>query len=194
MAFASETGGSDGPVGVAEVGGDVSAIPRTVPAAPPRDRILGTDRTSSSSGRRQGRQRCPGEEAVRGKTAQIGLSSLWIGTVGIGDVVLQKGRSPLSIVVGLAVCGVLLIGCANRPTAQQLQESILIAAENDPTVSLSPEQARCIADRLLDTDLSDTTLDGLAANFDEPQVLSAEVNRVEPAVADAAATCVDPNQ
>lgn len=107
---------------------------------------------------------------------------------------LSKGRSPLSIVAALAVCGLAFVGCANRPTAQQLQESILIAAENDPTIALSQDQARCIADRLLDTDLSDTTLDGLAANFDEPQVLSAEVNKVEPAVADAAATCVDPNQ
>lgn len=67
------------------------------------------------------------------------------------------------------------------------------AANNDPTITLTADQARCIADRLLDTNLSDTTLDGLAANFDEPQVLSTEVNRVEPAVADAAASCVGSN-
>lgn len=134
------------------------------------------------------------QRSVRGETGQIGLSSLRIGSVGNGDAVLSKGRSPLSIAAALAVCGLAFVGCANRPTPQQLQESILIAAENDPTITVSQDQARCIADRLLDTDLSDTTLDGLAENFDEPQVLSAEVNRVEPAVADAAATCVDPNQ
>lgn len=92
----------------------------------------------------------------------------------------------------MAACGLVAVGCADRPTAQELQDSIVIAAENDPTITLTPDQARCIADRLLDTDLSDTTLDGLASNFDEPEVLSAEVNKVEPAVADAAAACVDP--
>ncbi|MEM7325567.1 MAG: hypothetical protein AAF531_20950 [Actinomycetota bacterium] len=102
----------------------------------------------------------------------------------------RTGRAARITAVGLLLGGLVLASCANRPTAQELQRSILVAAENDPTITLSEDQARCIADRLLDTDLSDTTLDGLAANFDEPQVLEAEVNRVEPAVADAAATCI----
>lgn len=97
-------------------------------------------------------------------------------------------------IVGLILAGTALAGCANRRSAEDLQRSILVASGNDPTISLSDAQARCIADRLLDTALSDTTLDGLAENFDEPQVLAAEVNRVEPAVADAAASCVDPKQ
>lgn len=96
------------------------------------------------------------------------------------------------IPIALVVIGTVLIGsaCANRPTAADLTNSILTASERDPTVSLSPDQASCIAQRLLETDLSDTTLSGLADDFDNPEVLSAEVNRVEPAVEAAAAACV----
>lgn len=92
--------------------------------------------------------------------------------------------------IGGIVALLVLAGCANRPTTDDLTNSIILAAEADPTVTLTAEQARCMADWLINSDLSDTTLDGLAANFDEPEVLSAEVNRIEPAVADAAASCI----
>ncbi len=83
-----------------------------------------------------------------------------------------------------------LAACADRPTAAELTESIVRAAEDDPTISLSEDQAACIAQHLLETELSDTTMSGLAENFNEPEVLSAEVGRVTPAVSEAAAACV----
>ncbi|MEM9565572.1 MAG: hypothetical protein AAGA93_23315 [Actinomycetota bacterium] len=90
------------------------------------------------------------------------------------------------VLVGL----LLLVGCADRPSPDALADAIATAAAADPTVDLTPEQASCIANRLLDSGLSDTTLDGLTENFDNPEVLSAEVDRVEPTVAEAAAACV----
>ncbi|MEM7324076.1 MAG: hypothetical protein AAF531_13390 [Actinomycetota bacterium] len=102
----------------------------------------------------------------------------------VGPWIRPAGR------VAAVVALVLLAGCANRPTVDDLSTAIVDAANADPTVELTVEQAQCIAQRLLDTDLSDTTLAGMAENFDEPQVLSAEVDRIEPAVADAAAACV----
>ncbi len=92
-----------------------------------------------------------------------------------------------SVMVGTVL---LVTACANRPTSEELTDSIISAAQNDPTVSLTEEEAGCIAQRLLETGLSDTTMAGLADNFNEPEVLSAEVEKVTPAVADAAAACV----
>lgn len=117
-------------------------------------------------------------------------SSGW--AVGLAGVDIPGRRRIVAGLVLAVACSLGLLGCADRPTAGELQQSILRAAENDPTVALTEEQARCIADRLLDTSLSDTTLEGLTNNFDEPQVLAAERDRVEPAVADAAASCVLP--
>lgn len=91
--------------------------------------------------------------------------------------------------VGLATVG-LLAGCANRPTVDELTNSILTAANADPTVEVSTNEAKCIAEQLLDGDLSDTTLSGLADDFDQPEVLAAEADRVEPRVADAAEACL----
>ncbi len=93
---------------------------------------------------------------------------------------------------GCLVCVTLvLVACANRPTTADLSESIVRAAENDAGIDVTPEQASCIADQLLASDLSDTTMSGLASDFDNPEVLAAEVNRVEPAVATAAAECIE---
>jgi PBP1b-binding outer membrane lipoprotein LpoB len=90
-----------------------------------------------------------------------------------------------------AVVGALLLtGCADRPAAETLADAIVRAADQDPTVDLDAEQARCIAEHLLASGLSDTTLEGLAENFDSPEVLSAEVDQVEPAIADAALDCI----
>lgn len=101
----------------------------------------------------------------------------------------SRYRSRIRI-AALAGGVLLLAGCANRPTSAELTESILSAADADPTVNLTTEQAGCIAQRLLDTSLSDTTMAGLAENFNEPEVLSAEVEKVTPLVAEAAAACV----
>jgi len=96
---------------------------------------------------------------------------------------------PIRIAPVLVGC-LLVVGCASRPSVDELSRSILAAAEQDQTVNVTPEQADCIARHLLDSGLSDTTMEGLAADFDSPEVLSAEVEEVEPAVAEAAAACI----
>lgn len=98
--------------------------------------------------------------------------------------------SRIAMVVVLFSCGLLAAGCADRPSTADLTQSIISAAQADEALTVSEDEARCIAARLLDTDLSDTTLSGLANNFTEPDVLSAESGRVMPAVTDAARACI----
>lgn len=83
-----------------------------------------------------------------------------------------------------------LAGCASRPSEEALAQSILAAAsaEGSP-VALTQEQATCIAREVLASDLSDTTLSGLVEDFDNPQVLETEVDKVSTVVADAAGRC-----
>ncbi len=99
---------------------------------------------------------------------------------------MSRTRMVVMLIGGLAV----LAGCADRPTSAELTESIVRAAQEDPTVTVTNDEAGCIAQRLLEAGLSDTTMSGLARNFDQPEVLSAEVDKVEPAVAEAAAQCL----
>ncbi|MEZ5407173.1 MAG: hypothetical protein R2761_04050 [Acidimicrobiales bacterium] len=95
----------------------------------------------------------------------------------------------LAAVLAAAGCG-LLAGCASRPSEEDLTNSILTATNAaDSTVTLSSEQAACIARALLATNLSDTTLSGLAQDFDKPEVLETEADRVRPAVEAAAEQC-----
>ncbi len=97
--------------------------------------------------------------------------------------------SPLRLVP--ALLGLLLLSaCADRPPVDDLASAIVAAAGQDPTVEVTNEQARCIAERLLDSGLSDTTLAGLAENFDSPEVLSDEKDDVESLVAEAATACI----
>ena len=84
----------------------------------------------------------------------------------------------------------LVAGCADRPPVDDLTAAIVAAAAEDATVEVTEDQARCIAQRLLDSGLSDTTLAGLAENFDSPEVLSEEKDDVEPLVAAAATACI----
>jgi hypothetical protein len=98
--------------------------------------------------------------------------------------------SPIRTVLAIVGCCLLLVGCGSRPSEADLTASILDAANaNGSKVTLSMEQATCIARELLASGLSDTTLSGLADNFDQPQVLESEASKVEPAVADAALKC-----
>jgi hypothetical protein len=90
----------------------------------------------------------------------------------------------------LAGLALAVTACASRPTEDELTGAILTAADADATVELNDEQARCIAQHLLDSDLSDTTLAGLAEDFDQPQVLQTEVDQVKPLVEQAAVACV----
>lgn len=94
------------------------------------------------------------------------------------------------VAVSLFLTTGLVTGCAEQPQASELADAILDAANQDPTVEVSADQARCIADELLGSGLSDTTLEGLAENFDSPEVLADEIDDVEPTVAAAALNCI----
>jgi hypothetical protein len=94
------------------------------------------------------------------------------------------------ILIGTVAALVALSGCGSRPSEDVLAQSILNAANGAAsTVSVSPDQARCIARGLLASPLSDTTLAGLARDFDHPQVLESEADQVEPAVSKVAQQC-----
>lgn len=108
----------------------------------------------------------------------------------VGEKMSRKlGVQRLTVVLVSAV--LFLAGCAGRPSADALTQSILEAADVDAAVSLTEAQARCIADELLDSDLSDTTVAGLAENFDQPEVLASDADTVESTVAEAAIVCAD---
>jgi hypothetical protein len=98
--------------------------------------------------------------------------------------------TPIRNLLGVVGCCWLLAACASRPSEADLTDSILTAANTaGSNVALTQEQAACIAKALLASELSDTTLSGLADNFDNPEVLEAEVADVEPAVVAAAGEC-----
>ena len=93
-------------------------------------------------------------------------------------------------VIGVLVAAVIgLSACASRPSEEDLTNAILVATNADPDVDVSDVYAACIASELLGSSLSDTTLSGLAENFDSPEVLETEINAVEPAVTAAALAC-----
>ena len=71
---------------------------------------------------------------------------------------------------------------------QRMLEDIVLASK----VALSADKAACIAKALLASNLSDTTLSGLAQDFTSPQVLETEAKDVEPAVEAAAQHCSGP--
>lgn len=97
--------------------------------------------------------------------------------------------NPLRL-TGLALCcSFVVVACASEPSVEELARAILVATNADPEVELTADQASCIAAELLASDLSDTTLSGLADNFDNPEVLETELDDVEPLVAAAAVTC-----
>lgn len=89
----------------------------------------------------------------------------------------------------LIACALMTVGCASRPSHQELTDAIITAASAEPSIDLTAQQAGCIAERLLTSDLSDTSLAGLAEDFDNPKVLETEVNDIEPLVAEAASAC-----
>ncbi len=100
--------------------------------------------------------------------------------------------TPTRILIGVAATLLALSGCGSRPSEDALAQSILNAANGaSSTVSVSPDQARCIARALLASKLSDTTLKGLTTNFDAPQVLQSEADKVEPIVSSAAQQCAN---
>ncbi|MCP3991301.1 MAG: hypothetical protein GY724_19655 [Actinomycetia bacterium] len=97
---------------------------------------------------------------------------------------------PHRIAGPLICCLLVLAGCgASRPSQQELTDAIIVATSAEPSIDITAEQAGCIAATLLASDLSDTTLEGLAKDFDNPQVLEDELDLVEPLVAEAARGC-----
>jgi len=95
----------------------------------------------------------------------------------------------IRIVAALAAGALLISACASRPSNEDLTNAILVATDADPTIDITPEQASCIAGLLLESNLSDTTLSGMAENFDNPEVLQTELDQVEPQVTAAALAC-----
>lgn len=93
---------------------------------------------------------------------------------------------------GVVVLAALLAACASDPSEENLAEAILVATDANPGLVVTEEQALCIARELLASNLSDTTLSGLADDFDSPEVLETEVDDVEPLVAAAALACRQP--
>lgn len=94
----------------------------------------------------------------------------------------------VSMSIGLMLAVLAVAACASRPSADELTDSVLRAGTAEG-IELSNEEAGCIADRLLNADLDDATLAGLADDFDNPEVSAADVDRVEAAVAEAAVEC-----
>ncbi len=90
------------------------------------------------------------------------------------------------------VAGVALIGsaCASRPSTDALAESILDAGVESLTADYDAALATCVADYLLASELSDTTLSGLAQGFDAAEVLSSEVDLVPELVSEATQSCL----
>jgi predicted small secreted protein len=104
---------------------------------------------------------------------------------------LRANRKRLvGVVAAVTVGATALTACANRPTTEDLGQAILDASELDASIPLTAGEADCIAQYLIDSDLSDTTLSGLVDNFNAPEVLAAEADDVTPTVAAAAEACV----
>ena len=92
------------------------------------------------------------------------------------------------------ICSVVAIlfvsGCASRPSAEELAQSIRNASLEDPASDVSLEHANCVADYLLNnTELSDTTLSGLTQDFATPKILGTETGSVVEIVNVASAQC-----
>jgi len=95
------------------------------------------------------------------------------------------------ILVGLVAGSCLLsTGCSSEPTVEELARSIFNAAAENSDVSLSHKQAECIAKELLDSGLSQATLEGLVDNFNTPRVLDIEAPLVSDQVKVAATACI----
>ncbi|MGI9612126.1 MAG: hypothetical protein ACR2QO_04400 [Acidimicrobiales bacterium] len=93
-------------------------------------------------------------------------------------------------IVALLAAGALVVSsCASRPSNEELTEAILEATQADPGIDITADQAACIAGLLLESNLSDTTLSGMAEDFDNPEVLQTELDQVEPQVTAAALAC-----
>lgn len=89
------------------------------------------------------------------------------------------------------ITSLLLLGaCSSPPSEEQLAEAILTAIQAEPDIEVTPVQATCMAQNLLESGLSKTTLSGLASDFDNPEVLKSESEQVKDFVASAALTCV----
>jgi|GEM_PF-5469672 len=85
----------------------------------------------------------------------------------------------------------LLTGCSSRPTQDQLSLSIIAASEDNPTSDINTDHADCVAQALLESDLSDTTLDGLAQNFSTAIILGTEQDKLPKILNTASQDCLE---
>ncbi len=95
----------------------------------------------------------------------------------------------IPVLIAIVASALVVSACANRPEEAELTTAIQQAAASEQSVTLTPEQATCISQWILASDLSDTTVAGLAKDFNNPEVLETEANKVEPLVAQAASEC-----
>ena len=101
----------------------------------------------------------------------------------------QGSKASRRALLSVGVLALVVSACASRPTVDALATSIQSSAGTVAGANITPEIARCIATGLLDTDLSDTTLDGLAEDFNNAEVLSTEIELTNEIVMELRFTC-----
>ncbi len=89
------------------------------------------------------------------------------------------------------VTALIAVSCASRPSETELAAAIMAATADRPGIAMTPERAGCLARGLLASNLSDTTLSGLADDFSQPEVLETETDDLEPLIAEIDAGCSD---
>jgi len=91
-------------------------------------------------------------------------------------------------VVCLGFC-IALSSCSSKPSQNVLSSSILEASRNNANSDISEEVAECIAEVLISSGLSDTTLEGLAKDFTRPKILGAESERLTEVLKESSDSC-----
>lgn len=104
------------------------------------------------------------------------------------DKIYQQIQAKKAVIVFLALV-IFVTGCASRPTIEALTSSIQSSANTIEGGAMTPEIARCIAEGLLATDLSDTTLQGLSEDFNNAEVLTPEIELTNEIIIELRTTC-----
>lgn len=95
---------------------------------------------------------------------------------------------PIAAAMVLSACGG--GSSADRPSAEELSEVFTSGAEELGGVELPQEQADCIAEALVDSDVSDETLRAMADLNEDYDASQDEQDLLMEAVTDAATECV----
>lgn len=91
----------------------------------------------------------------------------------------------------ILTAGFVLLGCASRPSENALTNSIIRANDSNPASDVSEEHARCVAKKILDSNLSDTTLSAMAENFNKAAVLKSETTEAKEVIKTASDQCLE---